>query len=487
MSRYGESVAAPSIALLFLFLFLAGCTTPPPSFSLADARTHLDVLAGSIGSRPVSSQQNADARAYLVGRLRAYGFAVETLEAESRRDDLGVTAHVVNIVATRAGNEPGAIALVAHYDSVPDGPGAADDGFGSAIVLEAARALTQNGNRRHTLMVLLTDGEEAGLLGAASAVKSEAFPTRALAYVNVEAIGSDGPLLLFETGPGNAGLLGAWARAVAPRGASYAREIYRYLPRDTDFSMLKRSGVPGLNLALVGDGYAYHTDRDVPTRISDRTLATAGATVVRLVETLDDMDLGTRTADDATYFDVAGLFGVWYSTRWSHAINVGALVLGALAWWRVFRRLAMSGPRALMVAMGSSIMVFAAATGAMLAAAWLLRATREVYHPWYAHPDRFFFLLVTAGVSGGWFVAQGLSYLPWRQARHPARLWCSTLPVWVALAGLSAWFAEGAAFVWTIPLLVAAIGLLVAPIDRPLVNPCRGIRGARRRCPVLDT
>ena len=467
MSRHAESASAPSIALLFLFL--AGCTTPPPPFSLADARTHLNVLAGSIGSRPVGSQQNADARAYLVGRLRAYGFAVETLEAESRRDDLGVTANVVNIVATRAGNKPDAIALVAHYDSVPDGPGAADDGFGSAVVLEAARTLTQNGNRRHTLIVLLTDGEEAGLLGAASAVKGEVFHTRARAYVNVEAIGSDGPLLLFETGPGNAGLISAWARSFAPRGASYAREIYRYLPRDTDFSMLKRSGVPGLNLALVGDGYAYHTDRDVPERISDRTLTTAGATVVRLVETLDKMDLGTRTDNDVTYFDVAGLFGVWYGARWSYAISIGALVLGAFAWWRVFRRLMASGPRALMVAMGSSIIVSTAVVGAMLGAAWLLRATREVYHPWYAHPDRFFFLLATSAAVGGWFAAQGLSYLPWRRASHPAGLWCFALPVWMALAGLSVWFAEGAAFVWTIPLLTAAIGLIVAPIDRPPV------------------
>ena len=56
--------------------------------------------------------------------------------------------------------------------------------------------------------------------------------------------------MLFETGPGNGWLVAPWARrAPHPRGGSFGIEIYRRLPNDTDFSILKRQGIPGLNFA----------------------------------------------------------------------------------------------------------------------------------------------------------------------------------------------------------------------------------------------
>jgi len=32
----------------------------------------------------------------------------------------------------------------------------------------------------------------------------------------------------------------------------------------------------------------------------------------------------------------------------------------------------------------------------------VLRASREVFHPWYAHPMRLLLLLIAAGVTGSW-------------------------------------------------------------------------------------
>ena len=37
----------------------------------------------------------------------------------------------------------------------------------------------------------------------------------------------------------------------------------------------------------------------------------------------------------------------------------------------------------------------------MVGATWMLRAAREVYHPWYARPGRLFLLLVVTGVAVG--------------------------------------------------------------------------------------
>ena len=52
-------------------------------------------------------------------------------------------------------------------------------------------------------MVLVTDAEEAGLMGAAALVHDREVTDRLQAYLNVEASGSSGVPLLFETGPGN--------------------------------------------------------------------------------------------------------------------------------------------------------------------------------------------------------------------------------------------------------------------------------------------
>ncbi len=72
-----------------------------------------------------------------------------------------------------------------------------------------------------------------------------------------------------------------WAqRAPHPRGGSFALEIYKRLPSDTDFSILKRQEIPGLNFAPVGDSYAYHTARDTPDRLSQATIRDTGENIV---------------------------------------------------------------------------------------------------------------------------------------------------------------------------------------------------------------
>ena len=106
-------------------------------------------------------------------------------------------------------------------------------------------------------------------MGAAALVTDREVTSRLRAYINLESIGSSGTSILFETGPGNAWLVAPWARrAPHPRGGSYAIEVYRRLPNDTDFSILKTRDVPGLNFAAVGDSYAYHTARDTPERLA---------------------------------------------------------------------------------------------------------------------------------------------------------------------------------------------------------------------------
>ena len=152
--------------------------------------------------------------------------------------------------------EPEAIGLLSHYDSAPNSPGAADDGLGVAVSLEAARVLASRPDRAWTTFVLVTDGEESGLMGAAALVTDRTVMTALHAYINVEAAGSSGPSVLFEAGPANGRVIRPWARtAPHPRGGSYGIEIYKRLPNDSDFTIVARHDIPGLNFALVGDGY----------------------------------------------------------------------------------------------------------------------------------------------------------------------------------------------------------------------------------------
>ena len=74
-------------------------------FSVENARAHVDMLAGTIGSRPAGSANNAKARAYLIDQLRLYGFDVRVQETDAVRPEFGLTARVANIIAIKRGQQ----------------------------------------------------------------------------------------------------------------------------------------------------------------------------------------------------------------------------------------------------------------------------------------------------------------------------------------------------------------------------------------------
>jgi hypothetical protein len=454
-------------ALAFAVFATSACSRPTGSFSEQNARAHIGMLAGTIGSRPIGTPANARARTYIVDELHNAGFEVRVQETDARRGSIGRTAHVHNIIATKAGRRSEAIGLVSHYDSVTAGPGAADDGLGVGVALEAARVLGGLKDRQWTLMVLVTDGEEASMMGAAALVTDRDLMRQLHAYINVESIGSAGPPTLFEVGPGNAWLLGPWARrAPGPRGASFVTEVYRRLPNDTDFSILKRQDIPGLNFAAVGDSYAYHTPRDTPERLSLATIRDTGEQVVSIVTALEGMDITQRTTADRTFFDVGGMTAISYGPVVGWIIAGAALLFGVVAWVRMTAAAIRIGGTVRWLLMAVWAIIGAAAVVlSMIGATWTMRAAHAVYHPWYARPGRLFLLMLAAGVSTAWLFARLGHWLPPRAhgVRGPAVVWSIALPLWLATASGSLWVAPGAAFLWLIPLLTAGVLLSIVP------------------------
>jgi hypothetical protein len=456
------------IALLVIIMpALAGCAREAGLFSEQNARAHVEMLAGTIGSRPIGTDANARARAYLIDQLKLYGLDVRVQETDARRATIGRTAHVSNIIATLPGTRPEAVGLLAHYDSSPQSPGAADDGLGVAVVLETARVLAARQNRQWTTYVMLTDGEESGLMGAAALMTDRTITDHLKAYVNIEAVGAGGPAMLFETGPGNGWLVGPWARrAPHPRGGSYSVEIYRRLPNDTDFSILKLQEIPGLNFAAVGDSHAYHTARDTPERLSPATLRTTGENVVAIATAFDGVDITRRTTGEATYFDIGSTSALSYGPLAGWTLALLSIAAGGLAWVRVLRAaVRLEGTGRWLLTFVWTLLGAAAVVAAMVGATWALRASRAVYHPWYASPDRLMALLVTVAASLGWGMARLGRWLPARVhgVRHPIVTWSIALPAWIALALVTLWYSPSAAYLWTLPLLAAGALLLVVP------------------------
>jgi len=113
---------------------------------LADRlRTHVDRLAGLIGSRHLGRPSAMDAAAALVEReLGATGERVE------RQSYLAQGHEVANLIVERRGSErPGEIVILgAHYDTVDTTPGADDNASAVAVLIEAARLLAGRTTRR---------------------------------------------------------------------------------------------------------------------------------------------------------------------------------------------------------------------------------------------------------------------------------------------------------------------------------------------------
>ncbi len=463
------AAAAPALILL---LAAAGCerqSTVP--FRVENAQAHIAQLAGTIGRRPAGTSASAAARTYLIDQLRFFGFDVRVQEADAVRPEYGLTARVANIIATRPGQRSDAIAIVAHYDSRHDTPGAMDDGLGTAVALEAGRLLATRSQARHSLVVLLTDGEELGLMGAAAAVADPELRARIRAYLNLESIGASGPGILFEAGPGNEPLVRAWAAsAPRPRGASYAIEIYKRLPNDTDFTIFKQAGIPGLNFAPVGDSYAYHTARDVPDRVRADTILQMGETIVATVQALDGTDIPPDRRD-VRFSDVLSRHVIVLTDVQGRLAALLAVVLALVAWLRLARRVAGNGALHTVATVVWGVLSLAAAGGAMTGAVWLYRIAREAFHPWYAAPDRLLALLIVCGVAGPWYVTRLAWLLPpaLRYVRGPESVWMLVLPVWAAaVVGLEV-TAPAAAHLWTVPLLTAGLCLAIVPPRQTLL------------------
>jgi hypothetical protein len=280
---------------------------------------------------PTGSPEHTRVRDYLVDRMRSLGLEpeVQTTTSVIERGTAARAATVRNVVARIPGtSSSGAVLITAHYDTRELAPGAGDDASGVATVLEAVRALRAGPPLRNDVIVLLTDSEELGLLGARAFVDEHPWMDDVRVVLSFEMRGAGGASIMFETAPENGWVVRALS-SLDPRpfANSLSLEVYERLPNDTDFTPFVQAGKQGLNFAAIGRSHVYHQSTDTPENLSEATLQHHGLRALAALRWFGAADLGTVTAPDVVYFSVPVLGLVVYDGSWVLPI-AGALAAG---------------------------------------------------------------------------------------------------------------------------------------------------------------
>ncbi len=353
----GKHTFLPAI-FLFSFLVLTGglamylprppealpATAAVNAFSAERAFRHVEVLGREV--HPIGSPAQTQVREYIVRQLQELRLVPEiqktaVVDPQALLDARSaVAANVQNIVARLPGTgSRKAILLVSHYDSVATAPGGSDDSSGVAALLETARALLANAPLKNDVIFLFVDGEEVGLLGARAFVAQHRWAKDVGLVLNFDTGGDTGIVYTYETSPGNAGLIAEYAKAVPyPMASSMMYEVYRTMPNNSDFTVFKRAGIPGLNFAHIGGKFRYHTLTDTPANLDLRSLQHQGSYMLSLTQHFGNLNLENIRRDaDLVYFGVLNLGMVYYPETWALPLGLlAALLFVALlaAGWR---------------------------------------------------------------------------------------------------------------------------------------------------------
>ena len=292
----GLAAALAIIAAMSLFLLPApkSADSDPTGFSADHAKQLIDTFADEPHS-VLHTEAHARSRDEIVTMFKDLGYQPEIhsdpmplSEATntSQYSEAGLDAlarlNTENIVVRVPGKTDDTMMLTAHYDSAVDfektadgrwdpkpgvSSGAADDGYGVATIIETLRAIKADGRTpERSLLIVITDAEELNLLGAMNEMlHHRADYDNVDLIVNIEARGTSGPAVMFETSDTNASATEFFLKnAPRPFATSLMPAVYRMMPNGTDLSIYLKEGFTGLNFASIGNSENYHTASDSP-------------------------------------------------------------------------------------------------------------------------------------------------------------------------------------------------------------------------------
>ena len=176
------------------------------------------------------------------------------------------------------------LTLTAHYDSVPEGPGAYDNMAGAAIIMEVCRYLKEHQPRR-TVEFVWFGAEEKGLLGSRHYVKLHQQELNQHRFnMNVDLAGQlvGGNVIGVTADPSVCAMLTYLARETGI-GMTTKNQIW-----GSDSNTFAWKGIPAMTLNR--DGFGMHTHYDTVELLSAWSLERSARLLAHIAKSLSDID-----------------------------------------------------------------------------------------------------------------------------------------------------------------------------------------------------
>ena len=242
------------------------CVTPDACLWIEDVQR--DIVGRLSGERAITSGVTLTRRASATQRETARSWLRDELRRVIPDADYHTFATGKNVRATlpaTVGAGASRIIVGAHYDGVPAGPAAADDGTGVAIVLVAARYLAALPRRDHPVDFVLFDQEEVGLLGSAAyatTLRTEGAAVDSAHCFDMLSFDGNGDNAVELWSPA-AGLEDLYRRHGTPRGIPV--RAVRFASSDHQSFLTRGFVATGVGEEFVGNDHTPHYHRVTDT------------------------------------------------------------------------------------------------------------------------------------------------------------------------------------------------------------------------------
>lgn len=294
----------------------------------------------------VGTDAHTEVRNYIVAEFEKLGLEVTIQQQVATNIKWRASATLHNILVRIPGeNHTEALMLMSHYDSSPHASlGASDAASGVAAIIEGVRAfLSTHKKPKNDLIILISDGEELGLLGAKAFVKYHPWAKDVKLVLNFEARGSGGPsYMLLETNHGNKNLIEAFSKAnnPFPVSNSIVYSIYKSLPNDTDLTVFREdANIDGYNFAFIDDHFDYHTAQDSYERLDVNTLEHQGTYLMAMLNYFSEKSVANlKSEEEVIFFNIAPFGMIYYPYSWIFPMIIICLLLFAILLFYGFKK-----------------------------------------------------------------------------------------------------------------------------------------------------
>ncbi len=439
----------------------APATAPDSLFSADRAAGYIRDIARM--PHPIGSAANTQVRKYIACQLEAQGLHphFDTSVVIGSYNGIHYAASVVNITAKLKGTDnTKAVLLMAHYDSVPTGPGASDDGSGVATILETLRALKASRPLKNDVIAVFTDGEEAGMMGGQAIAEDKTLMRQIGVALNFEARGTSGPSIMFETSKDNSWLINQFSdNSPDPVATSLSSDMYKHLPNNTDFTWLKSKGIQGLNFAYIGDLERYHSELDNYWNIDESSIQHDGTYALSLTKHFGNIPLPGPKSPDDTYFNFLWPSFVKYRSSMVVSLSVIAAFLLLLTAYVGLKRKTIKGAKLLISFFLPLVPILVLGTGSFFLWRALQNTFPEAHHFLFGafyHDGVFFSAIVVFSTA-----VTTAFYIFVRKYFRSSEMTTGGLFWWLILSIAASVYLPHGAYLFQWPLIASALALIV--------------------------